>query len=140
MMEIYTIDSTKMVKIGMPGYQPKQRQARIPARTIGTDHVNYYVDVDGQIAQQIMQMTGIDTKVAQPKLLISILPTNGQHALCIYYVVNIQNGDEVNTICRHKTVSVYVPEYIPCPDNPAKSILNFELASEIVNLINNHAK
>lgn len=140
MMEIYTIDSTKMVKIGMSGYEPKQRQARIPTRRIGTDHVDYYVDVDGQIAQQIMQMTGIDTKVAQPKLLISILLTNGQYALCIYYVVNIQNGDEVSTICRHKTVSVYVPGYIPCPGNPEKSILNFELASEIVNLINSHAK
>lgn len=95
-VEIFTEDSSKLKKMGSPGYQPGQAQARTKVNSIQGPG-DYVVVASGAAASDVFHLLNVDVSKVKLPIKLSILMEGGRPLLTIYYeVVENQQGP----LCR----------------------------------------
>lgn len=124
-IKIYTINYKKMIKIGMPGWNPHQEQARTYYSSIEKDDKNYSVEIsDKKLIKEMFLLTKIKEElrnldVSDDRVLLSIkYIEDDNYCLTIYY-------HPADSRARHKTISCY-----------ARNESDYKIAKNIVDWVN----
>lgn len=124
-IKIYTIDSKKMIKKGLPGWNTDQEQAKIYFSSIEKDNKKYKVKIiDENLIKEVFALTSISEEkrildINDFGMLISIRYI-GEDNYCMTIYYHPQDGH-----VEHYSISNYV-----------KYESNYRLADKIVKIIN----